>query len=78
VSEGLVGWRSTATLFLITASILGFVTAITIVAPLLLDLPPELSVPLGQAGLLAAAMSLPWALGAPFAGRPDGAAMLSM
>jgi len=25
-------------------------------------------VPLGQAGLLAAAMSLPWALGAPFTG----------
>jgi predicted MFS family arabinose efflux permease len=60
--------RSTATLFLIAASILGFVTAITMVAPLLLDLSHELGVPLGQAGLLAAAMTLPWALGAPFTG----------
>ena len=51
-----------------TASILGFVTAITMVAPLLLDLSRDLGVPLGQAGLLAAAMSLPWALGAPFTG----------
>lgn len=45
-----------------------FVTAITMVAPLLLDLSRELHVPLGQAGLLAGAISLPWALGAPFTG----------
>src|SRR6202521_3269417 len=38
------------------------------IGPLLLDLSRELGVPLGQAGLLAAAMSLPWALGAPFTG----------
>src|SRR5438874_11932359 len=38
------------------------------VGPLLLDLSRELGVALGQAGLLAAAMSLPWALGAPFTG----------
>src|ERR671932_31421 len=50
------------------AAILGFVTAITMVGPLLLDLSRELGVALGQAGLLAAAMSLPWALGAPFTG----------
>jgi predicted MFS family arabinose efflux permease len=56
------------TLFLIAATIFGFVTAITMVAPLLLDLSRELGVPLGQAGLLAGAMSLPWALGAPFTG----------
>src|SRR5438105_15408147 len=56
------------TLLLITTAILGFVTAITMVGPLLLDLSRELGVALGQAGLLAAAMSLPWALGAPFAG----------
>ncbi|TMF01177.1 MAG: MFS transporter [Chloroflexi bacterium] len=56
------------TLFLVTAAILGFVTAITMVGPLLVDLSRELQVPLGQAGLLAAAMSLPWALGAPFTG----------
>src|SRR5438045_6575495 len=56
------------TLILVTATILGFVTAITMIAPLLLDLSRELGVPLGQAGLLAGAMSLPWALGAPFTG----------
>src|SRR5438105_10854301 len=56
------------TLLLITTAILGFVTAITMVGPLLLDLSRELGVALGQAGLLAAAMSLPWALGAPFTG----------
>jgi MFS transporter, DHA1 family, inner membrane transport protein len=44
------------------------VTAITMIAPLLLDLSRELGVPLGQAGLSAAVMSLPWALGAPFTG----------
>jgi predicted MFS family arabinose efflux permease len=38
------------------------------IGPLLLDLSRELGVPLGQAGLLAAVMSLPWALGAPFTG----------
>src|SRR5438552_11040529 len=38
------------------------------VGPLLVDLSRELQVPLGQAGLLGAAISLPWALGAPFTG----------
>src|ERR1051325_6395617 len=38
------------------------------IAPLLLDLSRELGVPLGEAGLLAGAISLPWALGAPFTG----------
>jgi len=56
------------TLVLIASVILMFVTAITMVAPLLLDLSRELGVPLGEAGLLAGAMSLPWALGAPFTG----------
>ena len=56
------------TRFLVAAAILGFVTAITMVGPLLVDLSRELQVPLGQAGLLAAAMSLPWALGAPLTG----------
>jgi DHA1 family inner membrane transport protein len=56
------------TLFLVTAAVLGFVTAITMIGPLLVDLARELNVPLGQAGLLAAAISLPWALGAPFTG----------
>jgi DHA1 family inner membrane transport protein len=52
----------------VTAVTLGFVTAITMIGPLLVDLSRDLDVPLGQAGLLAAAMSLPWALGAPFTG----------
>ncbi|HEV7663222.1 MAG TPA: MFS transporter [Chloroflexota bacterium] len=51
-----------------TAAVFGFVTAITMIGPLLVDMSRELGVPLGQAGLLAAAMSLPWAIGAPFTG----------
>src|SRR5438874_2170590 len=58
----------TITLVLVTAAILGFATAITMLGPLLVDLSRELDVPLGQAGLLAAVMALPWALGAPFTG----------
>jgi predicted MFS family arabinose efflux permease len=56
------------TLVLISLCILAYVTAITMVAPLLLDLSRELGVPLGEAGLLAGAISLPWALGAPLTG----------
>jgi MFS transporter, DHA1 family, inner membrane transport protein len=59
---------SPATLVLVCASIGCFATAITMLGPLLVDLSRDLGVPLGQAGLLAAAMSLPWALGAPFTG----------
>jgi predicted MFS family arabinose efflux permease len=61
-------WHERRTLVLIASVILMFVTAITMIAPLLLDLSRDLDVPLGQAGLLAGAMSLPWALGAPFTG----------
>ncbi len=56
------------TLLLVTAAITGWVTAITMVGPLLVDLSRDLNVPLGQLGLLGAAISLPWALGAPFTG----------
>jgi predicted MFS family arabinose efflux permease len=55
-------------LLLVTAAITGWVTAITMVGPLLVDLSRDLNVPLGQLGLLGAAISLPWALGAPFPG----------
>jgi predicted MFS family arabinose efflux permease len=55
-------------LVLFTASIFGFATVVTMLGPLLVDLSRELDVSLGQAGLLAAAMAVPWALGAPFAG----------
>lgn len=58
----------TGTLMLTTAAIFGFVTAITMVGPLLVDLSRELGISLGQAGLISAAMALPWALGAPFTG----------
>src|SRR5437016_6232347 len=58
----------TVTLVLVTAAVLGFATAITMLGPLLVDLSRELDVPLGQAGLLATVMALPWALGAPFTG----------
>jgi len=59
------GW---GTLALVTATIFGFATSITMIGPLLLDLGREFEVPVGAAGLLATAMSLPWALGAPFGG----------
>src|SRR4051812_11649090 len=55
-------------LVLFTASIFGFATVVTMLGPLLVDLSRELNVSLGQAGLLAAAMAVPWALAAPFAG----------
>ena len=57
------------TLALITASVFGFATSVTMIGPLLLDLGREFDVPVGAAGLLATAMSLPWAIGAPFAGH---------
>ena len=57
------------TLALITATVFGFATSVTMIGPLLLDLGREFGVPVGAAGLLATAMSLPWALGAPFAGH---------
>jgi predicted MFS family arabinose efflux permease len=56
------------TLWLVMGSVTGFAVAIAMLGPLLVDLSRELGVPLGQAGLLAAVMSLPWALGAPFTG----------
>ena len=55
-------------LALFTASIFGFATVVTMLGPLLVDLGRDLNVSLGEAGLLAAAMAVPWALGAPFAG----------
>jgi predicted MFS family arabinose efflux permease len=59
---------SYGTLTLVTISVFGMVTAMAMVSPLLVDLTREFDVSLGQAGLLSAMMSLPWALGAPFAG----------
>jgi len=55
-------------LFLFMASVFGFATVVTMLGPLLVDLSRELDVSLGQAGLLAAALAVPWALAAPFAG----------
>jgi predicted MFS family arabinose efflux permease len=58
----------TVVLVLFTAAIFGFATVVTMLGPLLIELSRELDVSLGQAGLLAAAMAVPWALAAPFAG----------
>ena len=55
-------------LVLFCAAIFGFATIVTMLGPLLVDLSRELDVSLGQAGLLSAAMALPWAIIAPFAG----------
>ncbi|MCC7371276.1 MAG: MFS transporter [Chloroflexi bacterium] len=55
-------------LVLLMAAIFGFATCVTMLGPLLVDLSAELEVSLGQAGLLAAAMAVSWALAAPFAG----------
>ncbi len=58
----------TLALALVTASVVGFVTAVTMLGPLLVDMAIDLDVSLSQAGLLAAATALPWALGAPLSG----------
>ena len=55
-------------LALVTSSVFGWVLTMTMIGPLLVDMSRELDVSLGQAGLLAAAMALPWSLGAPFTG----------
>src|SRR4051812_20884875 len=55
-------------LVLLTLAIFGFATCVTMLGPLLIDLSHELDVSLGQAGLLAAAMAVSWAVAAPFAG----------
>ena len=60
--------ETTFTLALVTAAVFGFATSMAMLGPLLVDLSAELGVSLGQAGLLAAALALPWALGAPLTG----------
>jgi DHA1 family inner membrane transport protein len=55
-------------LALLTVAIFGFATSVTMLGPLLVDLSRDLDVSLGQAGLLAAAMAVSWAVAAPFAG----------
>lgn len=49
-------------------SVAGFVTATTMLAPLLVDIARDLDITLSQAGLLSTAMAIPWAFGAPFTG----------
>lgn len=56
------------TLALITTAVFGYVIAVTMMNPLLLDVAEEMGVTLAEAGLLVAAMGVPWALGAPFTG----------
>src|SRR4051812_5212110 len=55
-------------LVLLMVSTFGFATSLTMLGPLLVDLSRELDVSLGQAGLLAAALAVSWAVAAPFAG----------
>ncbi len=55
-------------LALLMLAIFGFATCVTMLGPLLVDLSRDLDISLGQAGLLAAAMAVSWALAAPFAG----------
>ncbi|MGH7413205.1 MAG: MFS transporter [Candidatus Rokuibacteriota bacterium] len=53
---------------LITAGVAGIVTSVTMIGPLLVDVARDLSVSLGQAGLLAVAAGVPQALFSPFSG----------
>src|SRR5688572_13153683 len=62
------GGAGFGTQVLLMLAITGFATCVTMLGPLLVDLSRDLDVSLGQAGLLAAAMALTWALAAPFAG----------
>src|SRR5215212_2788782 len=55
-------------LVLLMIATFGFATSVTMLGPLLVDLSHELDVSLGQAGLLAAALAVSWAVTAPFAG----------
>ena len=55
-------------LVLLTLAMFGTATCVTMLGPLLVDLSRDLNVSLGQAGLLAAAMAVSWAVAAPFAG----------
>ena len=57
-----------AILLLLMIATFGFATSVTMLGPLLVDLSRELDVSLGQAGLLAAALAVSWAVAAPFAG----------
>jgi predicted MFS family arabinose efflux permease len=56
------------TLALTSAGVTGIVTSMTMLGPLLVDISRALGVPLGRAGLLAAAASTTMALSSPFAG----------
>src|SRR4051812_15427689 len=55
-------------LLLLMIATFGFATSLTMLGPLLVDLSRDLDVSLGQAGLLAAALAISWAVAAPFAG----------
>ena len=65
---GKAGGGGFGTQVLLMLAIFGFATCVTMLGPLLVDLSRDLDVSLGQAGLLAAAMAVTWALAAPFAG----------
>jgi MFS transporter, DHA1 family, inner membrane transport protein len=62
------GGAGFGTQVLLMMAIFGSATCVTMLGPLLVDLSRDLDVSLGQAGLLAAAMAVTWAISAPFAG----------
>ena len=64
VEDGGAGF---GTQVLLMMAIFGSATCVTMLGPLLVDLSRDLDVSLGQAGLLAAAMAVTWAISAPFA-----------
>jgi len=56
------------TLALTTAIVMGIITSMTMIGPLLLDIARDLRLPLGQASVLAVVSAVPQALSSPFAG----------
>src|SRR4051812_10474563 len=66
--EGAGSGAGLGVLVLLMLAIFGSATCVTMLGPLLVDLSHDLDVSLGQAGLLAAAMAVSWAVAAPFAG----------
>jgi len=56
------------TLALTTAIVMGIITSVTMIGPLLVDVARDLRLPLGQASVLAVVSAIPQALSSPFAG----------
>ena len=59
---------SRGTLALTTAIVMGIITSMTMIGPLLVDVGRDLRIPLGQASVLAVVSAIPQAISSPFAG----------